>query len=68
MSPFFRTHTRFLPSFPADDVGGPDGGKLQPRARQNVIAEMGWFGGQWRAEVRLRFEAKRAHPAAQGDR
>jgi predicted nucleotide-binding protein len=27
----------------ADDVGGLDTAALQPRARQNVIAELGWF-------------------------
>jgi predicted nucleotide-binding protein len=30
----------------ADDVGGPDPGHLQPRARQNVIGEMFWFAGR----------------------
>jgi predicted nucleotide-binding protein len=29
-----------------DDVGGPDAGHLQPRARQNVIGEMFWFAGK----------------------
>jgi predicted nucleotide-binding protein len=29
-----------------DDVGAPKGGKLRPRARQNVIGEMFWFAGK----------------------
>ncbi len=29
-----------------DDVGGPRGGQLQPRARQNVILELGFFIGK----------------------
>jgi predicted nucleotide-binding protein len=28
-----------------DDVGGPAGGQQQPRARQNVILELGYFNG-----------------------
>jgi predicted nucleotide-binding protein len=29
-----------------DDVGGPDSGHLQPRARQNVVGELFWFAGK----------------------
>jgi predicted nucleotide-binding protein len=29
-----------------DDVGGPKGGTQQPRARQNVILELGYFIGE----------------------
>jgi predicted nucleotide-binding protein len=29
-----------------DDVGGPKGGALQPRARQNVLLELGYFIGK----------------------
>lgn len=29
-----------------DDVGGIARGPMEPRARQNVIAEMGWFAGK----------------------
>ena len=29
-----------------DDVGGPKGGAQQPRARQNVILELGYFIGK----------------------
>lgn len=29
-----------------DDVGGQVGAPTEPRARQNVIAEMGWFAGR----------------------
>ncbi|MEM9961906.1 MAG: nucleotide-binding protein [Pseudomonadota bacterium] len=29
-----------------DDVGGPSGGEMQPRARQNVILELGYFAGR----------------------
>jgi predicted nucleotide-binding protein len=29
-----------------DDVGGIPSAQLKPRARQNVIAEMGWFAGK----------------------
>jgi predicted nucleotide-binding protein len=30
----------------ADDVGGPEGKDLHPRARQNVVFEMGFFYGR----------------------
>lgn len=29
-----------------DDVGGPTGGTSQPRARQNVVFELGYFFGK----------------------
>ena len=29
-----------------DDVGGPEGGAMQPRARQNVVLELGFFIGK----------------------
>lgn len=29
-----------------DDVGGPEGGDMKPRARQNVIGELFWFAGK----------------------
>ena len=29
-----------------DDVGGPVGGQMTPRARQNVVGEMFWFAGK----------------------
>jgi predicted nucleotide-binding protein len=29
-----------------DDVGGPVGGQMMPRARQNVVGEMFWFAGK----------------------
>jgi predicted nucleotide-binding protein len=29
-----------------DDVGGPVGGLMKPRARQNVVGEMFWFAGK----------------------
>jgi predicted nucleotide-binding protein len=29
-----------------DDVGGPAGGEMKPRARQNVIGELFWFAGK----------------------
>jgi predicted nucleotide-binding protein len=29
-----------------DDVGGPVGGEMQPRARQNVVLELGYFIGR----------------------
>ena len=29
-----------------DDIGGPIGGTMMPRARQNVVGEMFWFAGK----------------------
>ena len=29
-----------------DDIGGPQGGSMQPRARQNVVLELGFFIGK----------------------
>jgi predicted nucleotide-binding protein len=29
-----------------DDEGGPKGGSTRPRARQNVVLELGWFAGK----------------------
>jgi predicted nucleotide-binding protein len=33
-----------------DDMGGPVGGLMKPRARQNVVGEMFWFAGKFGRE------------------
>jgi hypothetical protein len=36
-----------------DDVGGPKGGDQRPRARQNVVMELGYFIGYFRSRARI---------------
>jgi hypothetical protein len=46
-----------------DDVGGPKDGHQRPRARQNVVMELGYFIGYFRSRARLRPETRRRRGA-----